>query len=131
MAVHLIRMRDPLANLQKGGGTARASPKGRPPPLRGYQVLPTHPPFTISGVTRDNSGVPLASCEVELYARNQDQTFGTYVNRTVSDGSGNFSFNVGIGRFYQHIAYKIGSPDLAGISLETLQGTQSTTIQGV
>jgi GH24 family phage-related lysozyme (muramidase) len=102
-----------------------------PPPLRGYQVLPQHPPFTITGVTRDSAGAALGTCDVELYVRNQAQTQGTYINRTVSDGSGNFAFNVGIGQFYQHIAYKTGSPDVAGISLRTLVGAESTGFLGV
>lgn len=107
---------------QKRGFTnQRASARGIAP-LRANLPMPQQPPLDIIGVTRDSTGAVLASCEVELYVRATDQTFGTYVSRTISDGSGNFGFRVGLGRIYQHIAYKPGSPDVAGISLRTLVG---------
>lgn len=91
-------------------------------PWLGSVPLPVLPTVTLAGVTRDNTGAVLPNCEVELYRRDQDQTFGIFVARAVSDGSGNFSFVVGPGQQYQHIAYLAGSPDRAGISLRTLAG---------
>lgn len=84
--------------------------------------LPVQPPLIITGVTRDNTGVALGACTVELYRRAQDQSLGTFVERTTSDASGNFSFSVGLGQIYQHQAYKVGAPDVAGISARTLIG---------
>jgi hypothetical protein len=74
--------------------------------------------FQIAGVTRDSVGTPLGSCDVRLFkADSKDQE----VAITVSDGSGNFTFNIGTNEGYFWIeAYKSGSPDLAGTSLRTL-----------
>lgn len=118
-----MRARRLLAGNNLGGGTGRAARRGRPPPLQGKQVLPGLPALAIVGVTRDSAGAPLGSCEVELYRRAQDQTQGVYVARVVSDGSGNFTFSpVGLGQLYQHIAYKPGAPDVAGVSVRTVAG---------
>lgn len=45
---------------------------------------------TLTGVTRDTNGSPLGSCTVTLYNTLDDSV----VARTVSDGSGNFSFSL-------------------------------------
>jgi hypothetical protein len=91
-------------------------------PLRSNEPMPVQPRITITGITRDGAGAALGNCEVELYRRNQDQTTGTFVERTTSDGAGNFSFIVGLGQKYQHISYQVGAPDKAGISARTLIG---------
>ena len=74
--------------------------------------------FSISGVTRDSSGVALASCRVDLF---QADAFRTRIATTTSDGSGNFSLTVSqnSGAFFLR-AYKSGSPDVAGTSVDTL-----------
>jgi hypothetical protein len=74
--------------------------------------------FTISGVTRDSSGVALGSCQVDLF---QADAFRTPIATTTSDGSGNFSLTVSqnSGAFFLR-AYKSGSPDVAGTSVNTL-----------
>lgn len=92
------------------------------PSVIGFVPLPVPPGVNITGVTRDSTGAALGNCEVELYMRNGGQTAGTFVARTTSDGSGNFTFRVGPGQFYQHIAYQVGSPDKAGISTRTVVG---------
>jgi hypothetical protein len=91
-------------------------------PILGNKPMPVQPKITITGVTRDNVGAALGNCVVELYRRNQDQTQGTFVERTISDGAGNFSFSVGLGQQYQHISYQVGAPDKAGVSVRTLVG---------
>jgi hypothetical protein len=104
---------------------AGRSPAGRGPWMHGFYPLPGLPSITITGITRDNAGAPLGNCEVELYRRVADggNTLGQFVERTTSDGSGNFTFRlVGLGQNYQHIAYQVGSPDKAGISARTLVG---------
>ncbi len=73
--------------------------------------------FSISGVTRDSTGAVLANCAVDLFLTAED----TLVAQTVSDGSGNFSFTVsGNSQNYFLRAYKPGSPDVAGTSVNTL-----------
>lgn len=96
-----------------------------PPEWRGqhgtifYRSIGGRANFAITGVTRDSNGSILASCTVELF-----QTGGDIPTmRTTSDASGNFSFsNPGSGPFYL-VAYKAGSPDVAGTTLNTLLPT--------
>lgn len=44
------------------------------------------------------------------------------VEQTLSDGSGNFAFTVGLGETYYVVAYLPGSPDRAGTTVNTLLG---------
>ena len=109
----------PIANGARGRPGILAVPGrggrgGRGGPFRS-------PPFStantaISGVTKDSAGAALGSCVVELF-----QTGGDIITRrTVSDGSGNYRFdNPGSGPFYI-VAYKAGSPDVAGTTVNTL-----------
>jgi hypothetical protein len=70
----------------------------------------------IVGVSRDSTGAALASCRVELFGTGSDQI----IAETVSDAGGNFTFgNPGTGPFYI-VAYKTGSPDVAGTTVNTL-----------
>lgn len=72
--------------------------------------------FAISGVTRDSGGVALGGCRVELYVTGSDQP----LLLATSDASGNFNFgNPGTGPFYI-VAYKAGSPDVSGTSVNSL-----------
>lgn len=73
--------------------------------------------FSIAGVTRNSAGVALGNCAVHLFQTGSDRE----LDETVSDGSGNFSFVIGFnsGNFYL-VAYKPGSPDVAGTSINTL-----------
>lgn len=69
----------------------------------------------LTGVTRDGAGTALAACRVDLCQGNITR------QSVVSDGAGNFSFsNPGSGPFFL-IAYKLGSPDVAGTTVNTLQ----------
>jgi len=70
----------------------------------------------LTGVSRDSTGAILGSCVIDLFVSGSDQLWA----RTVSDGSGVFSFgNPGTGPFYI-VAYKAGSPDVAGTTVNTL-----------
>lgn len=84
----------------------------------------------ISGVTRDSAGAALAACTVKLF-RTRDNVF---VTQKISDESGNYSFdnvspdqlaNVSVGEQFYTVAYKAGSPDVAGTSLNTLVGSSA------
>jgi hypothetical protein len=73
--------------------------------------------FSISGVTRDSAGVALGNCVVDLFLNSED----TLVATTTSDGSGNYSFTLsGNSATYFVRAYKVGAPDVAGTSVNTL-----------
>lgn len=77
--------------------------------------------FKIVGITRDNTGAILGSCRVELMRTGGD----TFVTETTSDGSGNFTLVTpnNSGTFYL-VAYKVGSPDVAGTTVNTLTPVQ-------
>ena len=73
---------------------------------------------TVTGVTRDSSGVAVGNCSLDLYMTGAD----TLSQNGVSDASGNFTFfNPGSGPFYI-VAYKVGAPDIAGTTVNTLVG---------
>lgn len=68
------------------------------------------------GVSRDSTGAILGGCVIDLFVSGSDQLIAA----TVSDVSGVFSFgNPGTGPFYI-VAYKAGSPDVAGTTVNTL-----------
>lgn len=70
----------------------------------------------ITGVTRDSAGVALGNCVVQLFRTLDDQI----MFESVSDGSGNYTVHaIGSGPFYI-VAYKAGSPDVAGTTVNTL-----------
>ena len=73
--------------------------------------------YFLAGVTRNfASGAVVGNCRVELMLTAGD----TNIAETISDASGNFVFpNPGTGPFYL-IAYKVGAPDIAGTTVNTL-----------
>jgi len=73
--------------------------------------------FTVSGVTKDSTGVALGNCRVVVMETGRMQTDAVpIVAETVSDGAGNYSVPVPLNTAYQVISYKQGSPDVAGIT---------------
>lgn len=104
---------------KRGFTNQRGSARGIAP-LRPWMGLPKQNALYISGVTRDSAGSPLGSCSVQLYRTINDQV----VEEVVSDGSGNYTFSpVGLGQLYYVVAYKQGSPDVAGTTVNTLVGS--------
>ena len=84
--------------------------------------------FVIAGVTRDSAGAALGSCRVvvmrsDRIAINQDIQANPIVADTMSDGSGNYSVQVGANVPHQLTAYKAGSPDVAGITRSDVRPT--------
>lgn len=79
------------------------------------------PPFAqsnpvITGVTRDSAGNPLGTCVVHCFRTADDR----FMAQTTSDASGEFTvFAVGTGPFYL-VAYKAGTTDVAGTTVNTL-----------
>lgn len=81
----------------------------------------------IAGVTRDGTGAALGSCTVSVvnalefqYANDPDVLSDPVVAITTSDVSGNFAVEVRTPGPYQLMGYKSGSPDLAGITVNTV-----------
>ena len=76
--------------------------------------------FGFVGVTRDQWGTAIATCTVYLF-RTSDNVL---VDTTTSDPSGNFLLNTA---FYPDthyiVAHKSGSPDVDGVTPNTLIGT--------
>lgn len=94
------------------------------PALPGLRTLGMPRPFTnflyVSGITRDSSGAVLASCMVDLFRTADD----TWLQSTVSDATGKYTFlpvNNGNGPYYI-VAYKAGTVDKAGTSVNSLIG---------
>lgn len=73
--------------------------------------------FSITGITRDSTGVALGSCRVEMLRTGGD----IFVGETTSDGSGSFTIQTpnNSGTFYL-VAYKAGGTDVAGTTVNTL-----------
>lgn len=73
----------------------------------------------IFGVTKNSTGVPLGGCSVDLF----ETISKRYVASTVSDVSGNYEFrSASLSTAYQVVAYLPGSPDVAGVTVNTLVG---------
>ena len=78
------------------------------------------PKYYISGITKDSVGAALASCDVDVLKTSGD----IITNRTTSDSVGYFRMEVYAPpptAFYL-VAYKTGSPDVAGTSVNTITG---------
>lgn len=80
------------------------------------QVKPASYNASLTGVSRDNSGVALGGATVKLFRTWDD----TMIASTVSDGSGNWTLYPASSGPYYLVEYKSGSPDVAGTSVNTL-----------
>ena len=74
----------------------------------------------ISGVTRDSAGTILGGCTVRLF-KTADNAFVDSVTSDATTGAYSFT-TAGLSEAYYVVAYKAGSPDVAGTSLNTLIG---------
>lgn len=74
----------------------------------------------IFGITKNGvTNVAIGGCAVDLF----ETISKRYVASTVSDGSGNYEFrSASLSTAYQVVAYLPGSPDIAGVTLNTLVG---------
>jgi hypothetical protein len=117
--------------LQRGRGLMRGkntagSAKGIGPRVA-FRPLPTAA-FKLTGITKDETGAASGGFTVYLFVMTADR-FGfpipVLADKTISDGGGNYSFNVnGVDRYWV-ADYKAGSPDKAGATLNTLTGVLS------
>jgi len=87
-----------------------------------HQLLP-YPPtsFRITGTTKDSTGAALGSCVVDWFRTSDDVKLDT----VTSDANGLFEFRTAgqPPNAYYLVAYKTGSPDVAGTTVSTLVGT--------
>lgn len=73
--------------------------------------------FQVTGVTKDLAEAAVGNCRVVGLETGRIQTSGSpVVGETLSDGSGNYTLHVPMNTAYQLIAYKPGSPDVAGVT---------------
>jgi hypothetical protein len=91
------------------------------PPTVVHQLLP-YPPtqFRLTGTTRDTTGVALGSCTVDWFNTADD----VKIDSTTSDANGLFEFRTAgqPPNAYYLVAYKAGSPDVAGTTVNSLTG---------
>jgi hypothetical protein len=80
--------------------------------------------YLIAGTTTDQVGSALGNCIVYLYRTSDD----LYIAQTVSNATGQFVHYALGGVQYYLVAYKPGSPDVVGTTLNTLTGTPADTI---
>jgi 3-dehydroquinate dehydratase len=111
-------MRMPLRVMQR-----RFNPRGlwaRAPGYgggAGFRSPKFYGAFKISGITRDSTGAALASCAVHLFESATD----IEIAQTVSDAIGQYQIVIGNNAgFFYIVAYKSGSPDVAGTTVNTL-----------
>lgn len=76
-------------------------------------------PYTIRGVTKDGSGVPLPNCPIVLF-RSADDTIAACSS---SDANGAYRIDASPAIAHYAVAYKVGAPDVAGTTVDTLVGT--------
>ena len=93
--------------------------KGVGPSWQGRIPLPTSK-FIITGITRDETGVPTAGFTV--YLMKMVNGIPTLMDTTISDANGVYEFSVALGDNYWIVDYKSGSPDKAGATVNTLVG---------
>jgi hypothetical protein len=97
---------------------ASNKPAGSPQPW--FPLSIPRPPtrLSISGITKDSSGVALGSCLVSLF-RTSDNAL---IAQTTSDVNGNYQILIASSGAHYIVAYKAGSPDVAGTTVNTLVG---------
>ena len=110
----------PIANGAKGRPAVFGIPGDRFLKPRTFRSSPfsTRGPATVSGVTMDATGAPLAGCNVTLFCSNDD----TPQSRAVSDGAGNYTLTANVSGPYYVAAYKAGGPDVEGTTVDTIVG---------
>jgi hypothetical protein len=93
-------------------GFSPASGKISPVVYPGQQVA------SIVGLTKNSGGAALGNCIIKLFWTATDLLY----QQTISDGSGNYSFQVQPSTSFYAVAYLAGSPDVTGATLNTITG---------
>ena len=108
-----------FGNMRSGGGIPSTASLSAVREFVQIPIIDTDQDTRITGVTRDSSGNPLANC---LYAllRTGDNSVAAL---GTSDANGNFVIYASSQFTHYIVAYKAGSPDVAGTTVNTLVGT--------
>jgi hypothetical protein len=85
----------------------------------GFDIATLTRPMALRGVTRDAVGNVLPNCVVKAYRTSDD----VMVGEVTSSGAGVYSVDVATGVDHYLVAYLDGTPDVAGTTVNTLQGT--------
>ncbi|MEY2855671.1 MAG: hypothetical protein RL030_2803 [Pseudomonadota bacterium] len=99
----------------------RAGEKGRlagtPSVIHALKPMPAKQ-WVITGITKDSAGAVLASCVVQLFRTVDDKI----MDEITSSAAGVFEFRSASNPSNTHyiVAYKAGSPDVAGTTVNTL-----------
>lgn len=97
----------------------RVSRLGVGPSWQGQIPLPA-PYLRVYGVTKDSTGAILGGCTVKLYLSAGDVLFDSQISDSVT-GVYEFRTPASITQYYI-VAYKAGSPDVTGTTVNTLIG---------
>lgn len=98
-------------------GVPRTMVPGQPVAFRdGASPIWPERNYTISGVTKDSGGTALGNCAVKLF----NSATNALEQQTTSDASGNYSFQASKTAAWFVVAYKAGSPDVAGTTVNTV-----------
>lgn len=85
-----------------------------------HQLLPSPPVvWKVSGVTKDSTGAVLAACVVDVFKTSSDVIQGT----NTSNANGEYLVQVPTQTNHYAVAYKVGSPDVAGTTRNDLSPT--------
>jgi hypothetical protein len=105
----------------------RGSAELRLPPLKKPKVVSARPPPTrprFSGFSLTNIGGVLSGCDVVLYRTDTDAV----VTRFTTGADGSWLMNSNNSGTHYLVAYKAGSPDVAGTTLDTLRASDGINI---
>lgn len=97
-------------------GPGIVSPGNHPAVRKAFRSPKAHARYVVAGVTKDSTGALLGACTVRLF----DTATNVLVATTDSDESGNFAFYVSPDTAYYIVAYKPGTPDVAGTTVNTI-----------
>jgi hypothetical protein len=78
--------------------------------------------YSVSGITKDSTGVALPSCDVNLFTTSDD----AFRYSVTSGADGSYKFIGGLispSKDHYCVAYKAGSPDVAGTTQNDLKGS--------
>lgn len=108
----------PVASLPWAAFVANVATRVTPRVVHAFLPKPAHD-YRIFGITKDSTGAVLANCTVKLYTTADDTLRGT----VTSGADGTYEFRNRSPFFACYVvAYKVGSPDLSGTTINTLTG---------
>jgi hypothetical protein len=95
-----------------------------PQTIQSLQEIPAIFPernYTIAGITKDSAGAVLGNCTIFLFDMS-NSNIPVLAQSQISDSDGNYSFPVDKSLRFWAVSYKAGSPDVSGVTVNTLAG---------